>query len=462
MINYFNFRPYKNKYLLTNDLGRYCFLEPEQLRSLLTDRLSPESDAARLLRERYFLYDGSDEAFAKMTASALFDSKNYLCRSTGLHIFVLTSACNQSCVYCQAQSAAKCAKGFMSRETAKKAVDIALQSPTESLDFEFQGGEPLLNFEVLKYIVEYAKSVSEKNIRFSMVSNLTLLTEEMAAFLKAHCISVSTSLDGDMALHNTNRPYRSGGGTYEEVLRGVRMLRENGVSVGAIQTTTRVSLERYREIVDTYIEWGFHSVFIRPLTPLGFAGEHWDRVGYSADDFAAFYAKTLAYILERNRAGCRLSEGHAKIFLMKLLDGYSPNYMELRSPCGAALGQLAYDYDGNIFTCDEARMLYEMGDDSFCVGNTEHSDYNSIIESKVSALTAKASVLETLPSCSDCVYQPYCGVCPVVNYALQRDIYEQMPRNYKCRIYSGMLDSIFDYLYANDEKKIAVFRSWLK
>ena len=62
------------------------------------------------------------------------------------------------------QSEKSCSKGFMSKDTAKKAVDIAIQSPTDYLDFEFQGGEPLLNFEVLKYIVEYAKSISHKKI----------------------------------------------------------------------------------------------------------------------------------------------------------------------------------------------------------------------------------------------------------------------------------------------------------
>ena len=174
-----------------------------------------------------------------------------------------------------------------------------------------------------------------------------------------------------------------------------------------------------------------------------------------------FYRKTLAYILKINRSGYFMSEGHAKTFLMKLIDGFSPNYMELRSPCGAALGQLAYYYDGNIFTCDEARMLYEMGDDSFCVGNVDMSDYNSILESKVSALASKASVLESLPSCSDCVYQPYCGVCPVVNYAINQDVYETTPREYKCKIYSGMLENIFDYFYHNDTENTDIFRRWL-
>ena len=461
MINYFNFQKFKNKYLITNDLGRYDFLDVSQFKRLLTDNLPADSEEGKRLREKFFVYDSDDEQFSRLVSFEMYYSKNYLFKSTSLHIFVLTSACNQSCVYCQAQSEKSCSKGFMSKDTAKKAVDIAIQSPTDYLDFEFQGGEPLLNFEVLKYIVEYAKSISHKKISFSVVSNLTLLTQEMIGFIKYHHISVSTSLDGDEALHNANRPYQNGGGTFCDVTQKIHQLRNNGIYVGAIQTTTKASLQHYKEIIDTYVKLGFHSVFIRPLTPLGYAGEHWDEIGYSADDFTVFYRKTLAYILKINREGYALSEGHAKTFLMKLIDGFSPNYMELRSPCGAALGQLAYYYDGNIFTCDEARMLYEMGDASFCVGNVDASDYNSILESKVSALTSKASVLESLPSCSDCVYQPYCGVCPVVNYAINQDIYEITPREYKCKIYSGMLENIFDYFYHNDTENTDIFRRWL-
>ena len=192
MINYFNFQKFKNKYLITNDLGRYDFLDVSQFKRLLTDNLPADSEEGKRLREKFFVYDSDDEQFSRLVSFEMYYSKNYLFKSTSLHIFVLTSACNQSCVYCQAQSEKSCSKGFMSKDTAKKAVDIAIQSPTDHLDFEFQGGEPLLNFEVLKYIVEYAKSISHKKISFSVVSNLTLLTQEMIDFIKYHHISVST------------------------------------------------------------------------------------------------------------------------------------------------------------------------------------------------------------------------------------------------------------------------------
>lgn len=462
MINYFNFKKYKNKFLITNDFGRYDFLTPSEFKSLLLEKINHDSETGKRLQRKYFIYNSNDEEFSRNSAFEIYSSKNYLYKSTSLHIFVVTSACNQKCVYCQAQSESSCKKGFMNRETAKKAVDIAVQSPSDYLDFEFQGGEPLLNFEIIKFIVEYSKSISNKHINFSLVTNLTLINQEMIDFIIQHNINVSTSLDGNEFVHNSNRPYQNDRETFSDVINSINKLRKNGIFVGAIQTTTKTSLSYYREIVDAYTDLGFRSIFIRPLTPLGYAKEHWDKIGYTAEDFTEFYKNTLDYILEKNKAGCNLVEGHARTFLTKLLSGFSPNYMELRSPCGAALGQLAYYYDGNIFTCDEARMLFEMGDNSFCVGNVCESNYNSIIDSKISALAAKASVLESLPSCSDCVYQPYCGVCPVVNYAINNDVYENTPQEYKCKIYSGMLESIFDYLYFEDKDSIDIFRRWIE
>lgn len=460
MINYFNFKKFRDKYLITNDFGRYSFLDISRFQDLLMDKIECNDDISEQLKRDYFIFDDEEE-FSRLSAFEIYSSKNYLYKSTSLHIFVLTSACNQNCVYCQAQSENQCSKGFMTIEIAKKAVDIALSSPSDYLDFEFQGGEPLLNFEVLKYIVEYSKQNCDKHINYSVVTNLTLLNDEIIAFIKENNINVSTSVDGNELVHNLNRPYRDGNGTFKDVKKSIKLLQSKGICVGAIQTTTKSSLPYYKEIVDTYVDLGFNSIFIRPLTPLGYAGENWDTIGYSPEEFNEFYKNTLDYIIDINKAQY-LREGHAHTFLSKILSGFSPNYMELRSPCGAALGQLAYYYDGNIFTCDEARMLYEMGDNSFCVGNVQQSNYNSILNSRISILAAKSSVLESLPSCSDCVYQPYCGVCPVINYAINKNVYENTPRGYKCKIYSGMLETIFDILYFNESEKIDIFRSWIR
>lgn len=458
MINYFNFKRFGDKFLLTNDLGRYIFASKIQLNSLVKNEVDYNSDFGKEAEENFFCFDGSTQAFSGKMRDYMRESKSYLFSATSLHIFVVTNACNLKCKYCQAKSG-NAQNGFMNRETAQKAVDIALSSPAEYLSFEFQGGEPLLNFKTVKYIVRYAEEHKQnKKIEYSIVTNLTKMNDEIADFIKTYGISVSTSLDGDDVLHNENRPYRSGKGTYLDVLSGIEHLKRYSIKYGAIQTTTAAALSKAKQLIDTYVDLGLDNIFIRSLTPLGCAYSEWQQIGYTPEEFIKFYKECFDYLLELNLNGTFIKEGHASIFLSKILNGVSLNYMELRSPCGAGIGQIAYYYDGNVYTCDEGRMLAEMGDEAFKLGTVDDS-YETLIDTSTCKAVCLSSFLESLPNCCECVYQPYCGTCPVVNLALQKDIFNKEPNDYKCRIYRGMLDILFEALC--DESKKEVLKSWV-
>lgn len=461
MIAPFNFKKFKDKVLITNDLGRYHFLEKEEFEGLINEKLDESTELYKKLEKEHFFYNTSSERYLEDIKPELRYGKSYLFSATSLHIFVVTNDCNGRCVYCQAQSGnvKECRK--MSCEVARRAVDLALQSPQKELSFEFQGGEPLLNFPVIKYIIEYSEAVKgDKIIHYTLVSNLSLLTEQMILFFQKYDVSISTSLDGDGELQNRNRPLADGRNTYDVFKEKAGSLKKHGLSYGAIQTTTRLSLERYKEIIDEYRNRELSSIFIRPLTPLGCALAHWDEIGYTTEEFLEFYRNSLQYLLKINKEGYFMKEGHASIFLSKIIHGYGVNYMELRSPCGAAVGQMAYYYDGNIFTCDEGRMLYEMGDRSFCMGNVMADDYDTLMDSRLCKAVCKYSIIECLPKCCDCVYQPYCGTCPVINYAMEKDIISRSARNYRCEIYGGMLDIIFELLM--DQENERVMKGWVE
>ena len=461
-VNYFNFKKNQEGYLITNEQGRYYFLSPKEFENFVREDFAAiDPGILEDLKERYFIYDSNEAVFVEKAMEAYRDNKQYIFHGTCLHIFVLTNACNMCCVYCQAQDSSQEIKGIMNEETARQAVEIALQSPEQNLTFEFQGGEPLINFDMIRFIVEYSSERrNDKEIQYSLVTNTILLTDEMIQFFKQYHISVSTSLDGHQELHDHNRPLRTGEGTFQMVEKNVKRLQKAGLSVGAIQTTTKQSLKNPGEIIKTYLKMGFDHLFIRPLTPLGYAKEHWNEIGYDAEEFIDFYGKILKMIVEYNKHGIRVAEGHARIFLRKILAGYSDNYMELRSPCGAAIGQLAYYYDGNIYTCDEGRMVAEMGDSMFCLGNVKNVSYDELMDHRICKVTCQASVLETLPSCCDCAYHPYCGVCPVINYASDQNIYERQINSYRCKIYKGMLDTIFQMILT-DPEVLKIFGSWV-
>ena len=461
MINYFNFKKFDNEYLITNDFGNYMFINTKELNNLIFDNVKCNDDKYGEFIEKGFLFSGSKDVFAENFKDKMNDSKNYLFSATSLQIFVVTNICNMHCVYCQAQSSMQKTKGMMNQETAKKAVDIALSSNSEYLTFEFQGGEPLLNFDIIKYIIIYSEEQNcGKTIEYNLVSNLTMLNDEMLSFFKEHNVRISTSIDGNRIVHNKNRPYINNIGTFDDVISKLKIVQNEGLSSGAIQTTTRYSINAYKDIIDSYISLGINSIFLRPLTPLGFAHDYWNQIGYTDNEFLEFYEKSIEYLLKLNKSGIYCSEGHASIFLSKILNQYPINYMELRSPCGAGVGQLAYYYDGKIFTCDEGRMFYEMGADSFQLGTVDDC-YNDLINSPVCRATLIASTLESLPECCDCAYQPYCGTCPILNYAFENNIFPTMPNNYKCGIYGGMLNVLFKILKRNDPDEIKIFNSWI-
>lgn len=462
LLNAFHFKfQQPDQVLLTNDWGRYVFLSKKEFHQLLQQHETENPGLNQQLRKKHFLLEPED-LLSDETAGQLRDMKSYLFTATALHIFVVTDACNYQCVYCQAQAERQQKKYYMDKETARKAVDLALQSPAGELTFEFQGGEPLLNYPVIREIILYTEQKKgDKKIHFTLVSNLSLLTPEIRDFLLDHQVSICTSLDGPAPLQCRNRVSRGGKNSYEYVQQGVRLFQERGCPVGAIETTTRYSLSQAREIVQEYKRQQQHSLFLRPLTPLGYAHEKWQLIGYTADEFLDFYRKALREIMDVNRQGYFLREQQAVYFLNKILLGEAENYMELRSPCGAALGQLAYNYDGNVYTCDEARMVAEMGKPIFRLGNVKENTYQEIIASRTCKATCSASILETIPGCCDCVYQPYCGVCPVINYALEGNLFAGQPNGYRCRIYKGILDTLFAILQNEDSADRKILESWV-
>lgn len=190
----------------------------------------------------------------------------------------------------------------------------------------------------------------------------------MIDFFIENNVSICTSIDGNEELQNKNRPYKDGN-SYRKTIEQIKKLRKKEINVSAIETTTKYSLNKFREIVDECIKLKLNNIFIRPLTKLGKSDSNWDKIGYSAEEFLEFYKNALDYIIQKNKEGIFLVEGHGNIFLKKILLHKPVNYRKLRSTCGGAIGQIAYYYDGNIYTCDEGRMLAEMGDDSFKLGN---------------------------------------------------------------------------------------------
>jgi His-Xaa-Ser system radical SAM maturase HxsB len=463
------FRRLGTNYLITNDVGAYAFLTPEQFEALLAGAIEPASELHAELRAKGFLL----EPGVVEELEARYARRNaHLFASPLLHIVIATLRCNQKCVYCQAgRRNMKNVEFDMSLETAQKTVDVIFQSPSPSLTIEFQGGEPLANFDTVRYVIEYARKKNEtapRELYFTLVTNLSLMTDEILEFLLDEGVMICTSLDGPAELHDANRPM-SGASSHELTVEWMKRINEaynaRGLDpelafVNALVTVSKRTLKHGPEVVDEYVKHGLKVVHLRPIQPFGFADRTWLGQSYSAEAFTKFYIDVVNYIIELNRKGVEIMEKGAALFLTRMLTDDNPNYMDLRSPCGAGIGQLAYNHDGRVFTCDEARMVSAMGDDIFCIGNVHETNYEEIIRNEGVRTLCSASCLDGLPGCADCAYNPYCGVCPVYSYVTQGDIFGVQPLCTRCKIQMGVQDYLFGLLEQGGPETEALLRRW--
>jgi len=279
---------------------------------------------------------------------------------TGLHIFVVSLRCEHSSSYCQVSRQSDDKLAFdMSIETAEKALALVFRSPSRGIKIEFQGGEPLLNFPLVRYVVESAEAQNlfeHRDLQFVIATNLAVIDEEMLEFCRDHDILISTSLDGPSDLHNTNRP-RPGNDSYQRAIEGISRVRYalGHDRVSALMTTTKLSLGRVRDIIDEYVTQGFRGIFLRPMSPYGFAVKTKWFKAYNADEWLEFYFAGLNYILELSRSGYAFTEFYAATILAKMLTPFEPGFVDLRSPAGIGIAGIVYNYDGDVYASDESR-----------------------------------------------------------------------------------------------------------
>ena len=262
--------------ILVNEAGEHLVAPRGTAAAVSRRQLDTCSDLYRRLRSSHFLFDDQSSPLLDVLATKYRTKRSFLAGFTKLHIFVTTLRCEHSCLFCQVsrQSADKL-RYDMSEETALKSLDLVFQSPARHITLEFQGGEPLLNFDLIRFIVPRAKERAvecSKTMNIVVATNLAVASDEMFEYLRDEGIDVSTSLDGPAFIHNANRP-RPGGNSYELTVKNVARARAilGYEHVAALMTTTRLSLEHPIEIIDEYVRLGFRSIFLRPISPYGFA-----------------------------------------------------------------------------------------------------------------------------------------------------------------------------------------------
>lgn len=466
----FYFRKFEDQYLVVNVVGEHVFLDGKDFEMLLSKNYSNLSSKAKLeLESRGFISAKEDKSFFEdLLAIKLRSRKAFLNDFTSLHMVVLTLRCNCHCDYCHASAQSLIShKSDMTIETAEKVLKVILQSPSPFIKIEFQGGEPSLNWPVLKYFVENGrrliKTKTDKHLEFVICTNLYDLSDDQIDFLIKNEVSISTSCDGPKYLHDLHRKSQKGDSTYDRFIKNLGKIREKKEKndVGALLTVTKDNLYHLPDVIDQYLELGFHTVFIRALNPYGYALDNQKILGYTTEEFVRKYEEALHYILELNKKGVFFVEAYASLLFQRIMTPFSTGFVDLQSPAGAGISGAIYYYNGDVYPADEARMLATRGNYFFKMGNVHSNTFSEIFSSNVMKNIVENSIVETMPECATCAYSPYCGADPVRYYTESKSLVGKRYSSQFCQKNKKMIEVIFRLIKENDPKNMAILWSWV-
>lgn len=343
-------------------------------------------------------------------------------------VLMLTYSCNLACRYCYEDREEGCvphadrseAPREMSPESLRESIKFLLDQCGENRNVSVVlfGGEPLLRFPVLRSAVHEARAMANargKEISFSLTTNGTLMTREIAGFLKENGVSVCVSIDGPREVHDVNRPYASGRGSYDDVERGIAYLMEhrNGhpvaarVTLGSGAVDVRKTFRHLRGL--GFDEVGFAPASAAEESRSALTEGELDRV---LDGFRELAAEYVDDVRER-----RMPAFSNMTQILALIHRGDP----MPYPCGAGIGMLAADPSGVFYPCHRLCGVGDsMGDPSRGI-----------------ALVARARFLDGArrrreSACDACWAKNFCaGGCYHDAYLRQGDLFA--PSTHYCR-----------------------------
>ena len=270
----------------------------------------------------------------------------------------LTHRCNLSCKYCYS---GRSFKKDMSLVTAQKIVDFIMDiAPHEQrIDFSFFGGEPLLRFDLIKEIVDYIH-VKEQNtgkpVSLSITTNGTLLTQTILDFFIEENIDLCLSIDGPRHVHNLNRCYKGGRGSFNDVLKILGMVIKQLDNVQVNTVFGPDTIEFLLESVTFFIRFGVSVIHLNPNICAS-----WTESTYSK--FEDIYAKIAHHYIQSYEYGQEIAINLIDSKIIVLLKG---GY-DITDKCGMGQTEFGFAPSGNIYPCE--RLIGEDNNSATCLGN---------------------------------------------------------------------------------------------
>lgn len=381
-----------------------------------------EAAAKQLSVERYEVLETVEEILSLKEEGMLFTEDIYekyidsfqnretVVKALCLHI---AHDCNLACKYCFAgEGEYHGRRALMSLDVGKKALDFLVRNSGNrvNLEVDFFGGEPLMNWQVVKDLVAYGRSLEEPNhkkFRFTLTTNGVLLDDEVLEFANKEMANVVLSIDGRKKIHDLMRPHRGGQGSYDEVVPKYKKVAEsrNQMDYYVRGTFTRNNLD-FAEDVKHLADEGFEQISVEPVV-----ARPEEDYALRMEDVPAIlkeYDELALEYIRRKKAGKGFNFFH---FMINLEGG--PCVAKRLSGCGSGTEYLAVTPWGDFYPCHQF-----VGQEEFLMGNVEQGILRTDIRDKFKACNVYAK-----DQCRDCFAKFYCsGGCAANAYHNSGDV----------------------------------------
>lgn len=333
-----------------------------------------------------------------------FKKRQTVVKALCLHI---AHDCNLACRYCFAgEGEYHGHRALMSLEVGKKALDflVANSGNRVNLEVDFFGGEPLMNWDVVKGIVEYGRSLEEphnKKFRFTLTTNGVLLNDEIMEFANREMANIVLSIDGRKEIHDKMRPFRGGQGSYDLIVPKFQKVAESREQTRYYVrgTFTHNNLDFSRDVLHL-ADLGFQQISVEPVV-----AKPTDSYALTEDDLPKLmeeYDKLAVEMLRRRREGKPFNFFH---FMIDLEGG--PCVAKRLSGCGSGTEYLAVTPWGDLYPCHQF-----VGDEKFLMGNVEEGVLREDIRDEFKCCNVYAK-----EKCKNCFAKFYCsGGCAANSY----------------------------------------------
>ena len=333
-----------------------------------------------------------------------FKKRTTVVKALCLHI---AHDCNLACKYCFADEGEYHGKReLMSYEVGKKALDflVANSGSRTNLEVDFFGGEPLMNFEVVKQLVKYGRSLEEPNnkkFRFTLTTNGVLLDDDILEFANKEMSNLVLSLDGRKEVHDLMRPRRGGQGSYDTVVPKFIKAAEsrNQMNYYVRGTYTRNNLDFAKDVIHM-ADLGFEQISVEPV--VADKSESYAIREEDIDTLIKQYDELTAEMIKRKKEGKPFNFFH---FMIDLSGG--PCFAERLSGCGSGTEYLAVSPSGELYPCHQF-----MGMKDFLLGNVDEGVIRTDIRDEFKLCNVYAK-----EKCKNCFAKFYCsGGCAANSY----------------------------------------------